>query len=189
MGSGAYVGRVGGLAVALGIGAAMTTGQGVAWATPTSGGDKDSSAQEGAAKPGADPGQADGPGPSTRAKGPLAKLAERLRTSATAPRTDRTHHVLNLPKLSATRIQPGAATDATADDGDGAPTAAPKTKPRRLDSLRARLDDAVHEPPVRATRKLETLDVEPDPVSALPNLSPGTGSTPSSSRSSRPSSR
>ena len=33
--SGAYVGRVGGLAVALGIGAAIATGQGVAWADST----------------------------------------------------------------------------------------------------------------------------------------------------------
>lgn len=172
MGSGAYVGRVGGLAVALGIGAAMTTGQGVAWATPTSGGDKDSSAQEGSAKPGDDSGHADGPGPSTRAKGPLAKLAERLRTSTTAPRTDRTHPALNLPKLSATRIRPGAATEATAGDGGGRPAAAPRTKPRGLDSLRARLDDAVAEPPMRTTRKPEALEVEPDPVSALPKLSP-----------------
>jgi len=35
MGASAYIGRVGGLAVALGIGAAIATGQGVAWASPT----------------------------------------------------------------------------------------------------------------------------------------------------------
>ena len=35
MGAAAYVGRVGGLAVALGVGAAVATGQGVAWASPT----------------------------------------------------------------------------------------------------------------------------------------------------------
>ncbi len=35
MGASAYIGRVGGLAVALGIGAAVATGQGVAWAGPT----------------------------------------------------------------------------------------------------------------------------------------------------------
>lgn len=180
MGTGVYVGRVGGLAVALGIGAAMTTGQGVAWATPTSGADKDSSTQEGAAKPGDDSGQGDGARRSTRAKGPLAKLAERLRTNATGPRTDRTHHALDLPKLSATRIRPDTKSDAKADSkagtavdaGDGDSVSAPKTKPRRPDSLRARLDDAVREPAVSATRKPETLDVEPDPASALPDLSP-----------------
>jgi len=35
MGASAYIGRVGGLAVALGIGVAVATGQGVAWAGPT----------------------------------------------------------------------------------------------------------------------------------------------------------
>ncbi|MBP1816879.1 DUF4185 domain-containing protein [Mycobacterium sp. OAE908] len=40
MGASAYIGRVGGLAVALGVGAAIATGQGVAWASPT---DTDSS--------------------------------------------------------------------------------------------------------------------------------------------------
>ena len=35
MGASAYIGRVGGLAVALGIGAAVAAGQGVAWAGPT----------------------------------------------------------------------------------------------------------------------------------------------------------
>jgi len=38
MGASAYVGRVGGLAVALGIGAAVAMGQGAAWATPTDAG-------------------------------------------------------------------------------------------------------------------------------------------------------
>ena len=37
MGASAYVGRVGGLAVALGVGAAVATGHGVAWADPESG--------------------------------------------------------------------------------------------------------------------------------------------------------
>lgn len=35
MGASAYIGRVGGLAVALGVGAAIATGHGVAWASPT----------------------------------------------------------------------------------------------------------------------------------------------------------
>ena len=43
MGASAYIGRVGGLAVALGVGAAVATGQGVAWANPP---DSDSSNTE-----------------------------------------------------------------------------------------------------------------------------------------------
>jgi hypothetical protein len=43
MGASAYVGRVGGLAVALGVGAAVATGQGVAWASPA---ESDPSASE-----------------------------------------------------------------------------------------------------------------------------------------------
>jgi hypothetical protein len=42
MGASAYIGRVGGLAVALGIGAAVATGQGVAWAGPDSTGTEES---------------------------------------------------------------------------------------------------------------------------------------------------
>ena len=38
MGASRYIGRIGGLAVALGVGAAVFTGYGVAWAEPDSGG-------------------------------------------------------------------------------------------------------------------------------------------------------
>ena len=38
MSTASYIGRVGGLAVALGVGTAIVTGQGVAYATPSTGG-------------------------------------------------------------------------------------------------------------------------------------------------------
>ena len=43
MGASRYIGRIGGLAVALGVGAAVFTGYGVAWAAPTSGGESSTS--------------------------------------------------------------------------------------------------------------------------------------------------
>jgi len=43
MGASRYIGRIGGLAVALGVGAAVFTGYGVAWATPASGGESSAS--------------------------------------------------------------------------------------------------------------------------------------------------
>jgi hypothetical protein len=57
MGASAYVGRVGGLAVALGVGAAIATGQGVAWASPA---ESDTSASESSASADADTGSGTG---------------------------------------------------------------------------------------------------------------------------------
>jgi hypothetical protein len=57
MGASAYVGRVGGLAVALGVGAAVATGQGVAWASPT---ESNSSASESSSSADADSGSSSG---------------------------------------------------------------------------------------------------------------------------------
>ena len=77
-----FVGRVGGLAVALGIGAAMAGGSGVAWAGPT--GSEGDTSQEGASaaegesdsgrqhKGGAESG-------STGLKGPLSRIGEQVR--------------------------------------------------------------------------------------------------------------
>src|SRR4051812_19710986 len=84
MDASAFIGRVGGLAVALGVGAAVATGQGVAWAGPT---ETDSSTTEPApsagAEDGSDPGALDAP-PATAPEDtreatstPLAKLASR----------------------------------------------------------------------------------------------------------------
>lgn len=58
MGASAYIGRVGGLAVALGVGAAIATGHGVAWASPT---DSSSSTSESSASTDS----STDPGPST----------------------------------------------------------------------------------------------------------------------------
>ena len=77
-----FVGRVGGLAVALGIGAAMAGGSGVAWAGPT--GSEGDTSQEGAS---AAEGESDSAGQhkggaesgSTGLKGPLSRIGEQVR--------------------------------------------------------------------------------------------------------------
>ena len=82
MESGKFVGRVGGLAVALGIGAAMAAGNGVAWAGPI--GSEGDTSQEGAS---AGDGESDSAGQqqggaesgSTGLKGPLSRIGERVR--------------------------------------------------------------------------------------------------------------
>ncbi len=77
-----FVGRVGGLAVALGIGAAMAGGSGVAWAGPT--GSEGNTSQEGAsgAEGGSDLGRQQKGGAesgSTGLKGPLSRIGEQVR--------------------------------------------------------------------------------------------------------------
>lgn len=178
MGTGVYVGRVGGgLAVALGIGAAMATGQGVASAAPasSSGSDGESSAQAGPAKQGASGSESP---TSSHTKGPLAKLADRIRASAPAPRSTRPRGV------------PDRATTAGANAGDDVESASPgttvldgkaepkpatttKPKPRLFDTLRSRVGDiATQEPIANGTPKAEAITVQPEPVSTLPALRP-----------------
>ncbi len=82
MESGTFVGRVGGLAVALGIGAAMAAGNGVAWAGPT--GSEGDTSQGGASAAGGEPdsaGQQQGGAESgsTGLTGPLSRIGERVR--------------------------------------------------------------------------------------------------------------
>jgi aldose sugar dehydrogenase len=75
--SGAYVGRVGGLAVALGIGAAITVGQGVAWADPS-----DSSVSpDSSASPESSPGSS-----STAAGGPVVASGGSIKHGSVSPR-------------------------------------------------------------------------------------------------------
>jgi Domain of unknown function (DUF4185) len=88
MGASAYIGRVGGLAVALGVGAAVATGHGIAWASPTESTNSTSepSATEGAGTEGAgtqsgaapaDPSATDPPAPDPPEESPAARLSSR----------------------------------------------------------------------------------------------------------------
>ena len=79
MNSSRYIGRIGGLAVALGVGAAVFTGHGVAWAEPASSNTSDSST--GAAKTGGAP---DSAGPAATPKGSKASAGPKSPTSATS---------------------------------------------------------------------------------------------------------
>lgn len=178
MGTGVYVGRVGGgLAVALGIGAAMATGQGVASAAPasSSGGDTESSAHPGPAKQGASGTESP---TSLHARGPLAKLADRIRASSPAARPTRPRGVLD--RVTATRANAGdnvesASPGTTEPDSKSEPKLAttPKPKPRPFDALGSRLDDiASQEPIAHSTSKAEAIAVQPEPVSTLPALRP-----------------
>ena len=82
MGAAAYVGRVGGLAVALGVGAAVATGQGVASASPT---DSTSPTSESTTQESQDSGPGSGATPNTN-KAPEPEVSTPEKTSTSTPR-------------------------------------------------------------------------------------------------------
>ena len=97
MGASAYIGRVGGLAVALGIGAAVATGQGVAWAGPT---ESDPSTTEpppsADADAGLDPAAApDAPAGKTPPSSPTPEAARETQTPSLTALTSRANSVLS----------------------------------------------------------------------------------------------
>ena len=97
MGASAYIGRVGGLAVALGIGAAVATGQGVAWAGPAG---SDSTTTEPPPSPDADVGPAPGEAPSgldanTPEPAPAPEAARETRTPSLTALTSRANSLLS----------------------------------------------------------------------------------------------
>ncbi|AKS33521.1 DUF4185 domain-containing protein [Mycolicibacterium goodii] len=89
----AYVGRIGALAVALGIGAALTTGTGVAWADDSSTGTTSSSSSTGASSGGASTGGASTNGTSTG--GATADKPRKPRTRTRPRIADRLTESLN----------------------------------------------------------------------------------------------
>ena len=153
MSAAASIGRIGALAVALGIGAAVTTGTGVAWAAPDgSAGDKDTSAQAGSTDTAKDTAK--------RADGPLSKIADRVRKNIEEGKAK----ALKRPKLGSTTPVSAKPENAT----DLEETAAATTRKPRT-ALRDRLDDAATQATVRRNA---TADIKPEPVSALPDLTP-----------------
>ena len=97
MGASAYIGRVGGLAVALGIGAAVATGQGVAWAGPT---ESDPSTTEpppsADADAGLDPGEApDALDATTPESSPAPEAPGEIKTPSLTALTSRANSLLS----------------------------------------------------------------------------------------------
>ena len=97
MGASAYIGRVGALAVALGIGAAVATGQGVAWAGPTES-DPPPTEPPPSADPdtGLDPGEApDAPAASTPVSSPAPEAPGEIKTPSLTALTSRANSLLS----------------------------------------------------------------------------------------------
>lgn len=90
MGASRYVGRIGGLAVALGVGVAIATGQGVASAEPTSSGEKTSTQDSPAGGSSAAAGAAKGSGAGESGSSPTKKRTLSRATSGVNPPSKKT---------------------------------------------------------------------------------------------------
>jgi Domain of unknown function (DUF4185) len=153
-----YIGRVGALAVALGIGAAMSTGAGHAWAEDA--GSDAGSSNTGDSTTGVDTGQDSGSAPDTRPArtGPLAAVADRIRKDADTRkerRNDAVEQIRREVDKARTRLDDSAA-DLRAKLKDLAPPTA--TPPAALTGLRGAAD------------KSESPQVVADAVDAVPDL-------------------
>ena len=181
MGAGAYVGRIGGLAIALGVGAAVVTGQGVASADPSTQGSDSSSSGSGPSS------SSDGTSSSPPKSAPDATKASSQAASGAAA-TDKGSQADSGTATSGVDV--GSADDS--DEGD--PTATddppkghsnPRRNPDRPNSARASSDSQrpaerrpATEKSVRTTdsAKQDTNPAvsnadEPSPVDAVPAVS------------------
>ncbi|MCV7344982.1 X-Pro dipeptidyl-peptidase [Mycolicibacterium rhodesiae] len=160
MGAGAFVGRIGGLAVALGIGVAIAAGAGQASAAPAGSGDSSSASSAG-----------------TRSSAQHSGVAKSARTvssvsatTATKTASRATVRSVMMPRATAT-----ATATRTVTDDPTAPVDSPVTLVLAAASRReSQATTQTQRTPVAATTAAPTADVPaiPTPVVAIPQIAP-----------------
>jgi ABC-2 type transport system ATP-binding protein len=152
MGAGAYVGRIGGLAVALGIGAAVFTGQGVASAETSDGSDSSSTASSASS-------DASGSASTSSSSEASTQSADQTDPSSTSPSTSSGESDATSSTNSST--EPSASTDTTS------PGDAPEPKDKAEgETPEASKDSSSHEPRATTTTRPKKKSSEAPPSSS-----------------------